>query len=721
MRVARVWIAAVLALCAWAAPAAGQEARCSRVVVFTLPGVTWSQVRAVRPPHLLEAAARGAAASVSVRTIGPRTSYGAGFATIGAGARVEAPDVLAPPAQVTHGEAFDAVRAPGLAELRQSADTAGYGARPGALGSALEDIGAYALGNADLGRPPPLAFGAGRWTILAAMDRRGVAGHARVGSELTEESPGSPYATATDEDALWPAVDRALRRRCGVTFVDHGDLERAEQLALATATPRSEANARALVAADALLGHILGSLDPRRDLLLAVSPTSPAWLPDAHLGVALAVGPEFPAGSTLRSAATRRPGLVTLPDVAPTVLHHLDIEAPVEMSGQRWVAVPGSGDRIEAAVDLDARTVFVDGMKSGVTWSFIAGVALVSSAAAAALWWPGRQPRPSWWRPALVAACLAVVAFPVATFLLGLLDAAALGPFWYPLVLVVLVVSLVAAALLSLRDDAARVGALCALTAAVLLADVVSGARLQMNTPLGYSPIVAGRFAGIGNLAFAVLSAAALTSAALLVHRRGPSRTTLAVAAGTFVLVAIVDGAPGFGSDVGGALAVVPGFAVALLVLSGRRPGWRFVAMSAVGALALVGILIAVDLARAPEDRTHLARLVEGVGERGGGFLLDTLRRKATANLDVLRSSAWTWLVPVQGAALAAILARPRETWTAWACADRAVSSIVVGGGLLALLGFAVNDSGIAVPAVMLSLFLPALIVLRMSSRRTSA
>ena len=44
----------------------------------------------------------------------------------------------------------------------------------------------------------------------------------------------------------------------------------------------------------------------------------------------------------------------------------------------------------------------------------------------------------------------------------------------------------------------------------LILIDVLVGARLQLNTLFGYTPTVAGWFAGIGNLAFAQISAGAV-------------------------------------------------------------------------------------------------------------------------------------------------------------------------------------------------------------------
>jgi hypothetical protein len=66
----------------------GSGAGCSRVVVFTLPGVTWEEVARVDPPHLMDAVEQGAMGSMAVRTITSRTSYASGFATLGAGSRM---------------------------------------------------------------------------------------------------------------------------------------------------------------------------------------------------------------------------------------------------------------------------------------------------------------------------------------------------------------------------------------------------------------------------------------------------------------------------------------------------------------------------------------------------------------------------------------------------------------------------------------------------------
>ena len=105
---------------------------------------------------------------------------------------------------------------------------------------------------------------------------------------------------------------------------------------------------------------------------------------------------------------------------------------------------------------------------------------------------------------------------------------------------------------------------------AVLVVDVLFGAPLQLSNPLGYSPLLAARFSGYGNLAYAALASAAVLLAGLLAHRIGGRRGVLTAIA-LLVVVFVVDGAPMWGSDVGGVLSILPAFAVTAYLLLGMR------------------------------------------------------------------------------------------------------------------------------------------------------
>jgi hypothetical protein len=251
-----------------------------------------------------------------------------------------------------------------------------------------------------------------------------------------------------------------------------------------------------------------------------------------------------------------------------------------------------------------------------------------------------------------------------------------------------------------------------------LMVDTIVGAPLQLRSVFGYSPLVGGRFSGVGNIAFSVLAATSLITGTLIVHRFSGSKRALTAAGALFVATVIVDGAPQLGADVGGVLALIPGFAVAWLLLARRRVTWKLVAVSIVVMLLAAGTFLAVDLARPEESRTHLARLFEDVRDRGVEVLTNTLDRKVTTNLRVFRSTIWTYLVPPVLASMAWLLMRPRGRWRRLANAYPRLRGGLVAGLVIAVIGFAVNDSGIVIPAVILSFLAPLALMMHLSMER---
>ncbi|MGH2748161.1 MAG: hypothetical protein ACRDKB_09585 [Actinomycetota bacterium] len=700
-------------------PAARAQPGCGRVALFTLPGVTWEEVRRVRPPSLLDAARDGAIGSMSVRTVSARLSYAAGYATLGAGGRIEGPETVTGTPIESPGEAESGFLSPvsvgALAGMRETAESVGFASVPGALGSALGGR-AVAIGNGDYGADAPSPTGYARWSLLVAMDEAGLVSSAATGPAFLIDDAAAPFGVRTDQDAIARAAEEALETSCdSAVVIDHGDLTRADRLAGLSAGERLVERAAALRAADELLERVRDMLRPE-DLLLIVTPTSPRYERATHLGVAIAVGGAFPAGSNLQSASTRRAGTVTLPDVAPTVLAHLGIERPSVMSGRAFVSVrhPGA-EPIASAVALDRETVFMDGIKQGIYVGFVVVQVLVYLIAIAlfALHRRGGQTdRRRLIEEGARTVALGVVAFPVATYLMGVTDGHRLGTGLFLGVLIALDVALVAIATIGLSAPLDRLLALTALTVFVLIGDLIFGAPLQLNTAFGYSPVVAGRFAGAGNTAFSILGAAALVTGALVVHRWGVDKRTLAIVGGLFVLVVIVDGAPQFGSDVGGVIALVPSFGITWLLFAGRRPELKVVLASVAVVVGVLGVFLALDFSRPPGERTHFARFVEDVRARGSDAVLETIGRKIRASLATFRGSIWAFFIPPALAVMAWLLTRPRDQWRLLARLYPRLREGLLGGLLLAVIGFAVNDSGISIPAVILSFLVPmALIV----------
>lgn len=682
-------------------------ATASKVIVFGIPKLGWSDIGTGALPTLDGLLRDGAVAATSVRTLAGRPTTTEGYATLGAGARVRA-DGLAGFAfesgtELEGGTAREAlerrtgypaagdvavVGAPATARLNEGRNLP---SQPGALGDALNRAGRTiaVVGNADTAppRPPrrPLLL---RPAAAAAMDGRGWVDAGAVGRELLTEDTTAPYGVRADPAAMRRAV-RAALVEADVVIVDPGDMDRAAEFA-AVATPAATAAARrvALASTDLLLADAVRAAGPDA-LVLVVSVVPPGK--DWHLTPMVASGKGVVAGY-LHSPSTRRLGVVTLTDVAPTVLAALGLPVGEGMIGHPLRYHQGTAD-LGMLRDTDRDAAFRETLYYPLTFWFIVLQALVYALAVVVCTRLGGTGRTA---AVLRSAALAVAAWPVATFVLRAIpDVAVLGVGAVPL-LVAIDAALVAAALrLGGQRPLGPLAWVCGATVALLVADLATGAQLQISSLLGYSYHSAARFTGLGNTAFGMLAATAILAACLHVHhapRRGEATITAACVLG---LVALADGAPSLGSDVGGILTLVPVFGLTLFVLSGRRLSWKAVGLAAAGAVVVVVVATGADLLRPAGSRTHLGELAARIGDEGLDPLRTTLDRKVAANLRSFRSP-WAWVIAIAAAYLLAVVAWARG----WARLLPPRSALRAGlAGVLAagVLGYAVNDSGAVV------------------------
>jgi hypothetical protein len=694
-------------------------------------------------PNIEAVLARSAIASTSVRTIGPTTDLGEGYATIGAGNRTAATVDVAGMAyepsfslewgnagevfQRRSGEGLEGASVVhlGMTEVTRRAERMLYGSEPGALGEAVRDAGlrTAVVANADVPDQD------GRQAALAVVDELGRIDAGSVGLDLLTFDPASPFGVALNPQVAGDAAVAAIAD-ADVTLVEASDLARADAYRpLSTPAAREQALERALASTDELVGRVAAELDPERDLLMLVGPDAPSLVDpgDQEQLTVFALSGAGTEPGLARSGTTRRAGYVTLPDVAPTVLDHLGIEIPDAMAGTAITSAGGGApteDDIAALVDVNDVAKFRDRAVGPVSVVYIVLQVVVYGLAVLAL----LGARPKLGRVAL-AGCLVVLAIPPVVFLSGLVPYDSLSVGGYTLAVLAAAGVVAAAAWAATRRHLLGPPlVLIGLSWLVNLVDVATGGRLQINTVFGYSPVVAGRFAGFGNLSFALTAIAAVAVGTGVwawprlrgrdgevvegVNRRG---WPLAAAAAVFAVTLVLDGLPTMGSDVGGVLAAGPGFAVALLLLAGAKVDIRRLLVIGLATVAVLGLFTALDLSRPADQRTHLSRFAESTLGGGAGTILG---RKLQANVSILTSSVWTWLVPVGLAFLAFLTWRSRGLLQRLQERVPGLRAFLVGGLLVATLGLAVNDSGVAIPAMMFGVALPyiAYLVIRTGS-----
>jgi hypothetical protein len=705
-----------------ATPAAPSAAKGRNVLVLSMPTMAWSDLYRGNTPNLDRLLDGSAVAALSVRDVVRSTSAVDGYAALSAGTRArgvgDSGEVLEPDEDffgVPAGSVFrrntGADPGGGVVSLAQPQvvhrnDRLPYDAEVGALGQALEDakvpraVIANAVGRFALGSPTFDREGGS-----ALVDEKGVVPEGAVSGALIEEDALAPFGVRYDLDAVMAAFGRVWDDG-GVVMVEASDLARVDRYrTMATSAQQARLRADALRSTDELVRRLLEQVDLSKDAVLVVGPYHSSA--GSHLTVAGLHAPGVAPG-LLRSATTRRGGFVTLVDIAPTILDLAGVSRPDSMEGrpfERTERGAASGKaRADDLVRVNKEAKFRDHMVAPVATLFVVLQAALLAVAVLAR----QQAERRRWLRGVAFAALAMLCYLPATYLAGQLPFYRWGEGAYYGFIAVVALGL--AGLAELGGRRHRLDPLflaLGLVFGLLVIDMVLGAPLQIDTVFGYSPTVGGRFAGMGNLAYGQFAAAAFLLAGLIVHRVADRRRAVALGLGVLALAVVIDGSPIWGSDVGGVLAFVPAIGVTASKLLRIPIRLKTLLVSASAAVLAIAVFAAIDLSRPSDQQTHLGRLVESISSDGWGSFATVVTRKLGANLGVITSTVWTAMVPL-ALVLAAYL-----LWRAPGAA-RAIRSAIPEalGGLLVVgvLGFALNDSGIAVPGVMIGVINAALV-----------
>lgn len=440
--------------------------------------------------------------------------------------------------------------------------------------------------------------------------------------------------------------------------------------------------AAAAAAVDRRVAEVLQAVGGSPVVIVAAS--SDGATGPAHLRPLVVAGPGWPHRELTSGTADRAP-YAQLIDVAPTVLSVLGVPIPAAMAGRpaRVTSSPVESFAHYADDDRHARAAPSLALRGTLTWFGFSLIVLL------AMRWAVAR------RTALVLARLLAPAFAVSCLLNEL-------PWWRWSHVWFGVLLLAGCALVAAAETAVRRGARwgwfpvgLTLTATVLGIDQLTGSHLQLSAPLGDDPLSAGRFHGMGNLAFAAFGVAVLLLAGLTAGRM-PRRTGVVAAAAICLAAVILDGAPSLGDDLGGVLALVPASLVLIGVVAGIRFTWpRAVAVAIVAILVAVGVALA-DYARPASHQTHVGRFVGRVLHGGAGA---ELHRKFDASVGSIGLNAGTILVVV---ALGLVLVHRTEICRYL----RRVPGLPAGAAaavVLAVVGSALNDSGIVVAAMVVT------------------
>lgn len=705
------------------------------VVLVGVTGLRWDDVGSLTTPALWELSHDGSVGAVAARSVATRSCPADGWLAVSAGAR--SADLPADDRTCRSlREPGESGVVPGWEDYVAAAEAESYGARPGTLGRVLAEAGATAVG-------------IGPGAAIALADPQGVPVGEHLRAPATPRALGGLVRDAADADLLVvdagqirdPGYGTAPRLPSADPSADPGTEEPVEEAPLGGAPESSDlpgsesivepSRAQQAVTVDATVGAVLDALAGRDATVLVVSLADSGRIA-LQLAAATGPRPDGPdyAESLLTSGSTRQPGVVQTTDVTPTLLALLGLldEAPALPGAEiRPVAgAPTGGARVAGLLDVQQEASAVSRVSGTFSTRLVLAQAVLFVAAAIVLTRrgpsDGRRLRPA--LRVLQVAALALGAAPVASFLVGLVpwwrSDRPVTTFWWALLGIIALITAASLAGPWRRHVLGPAGVVAGVTVVTLVADALVGSPLVVDAPMGAHRIMAARFYGFSNQAFALITAAGVLVAVVAVDallRAGRRRLAVGTVAATGLVLAVVDGAPQWGADFGGPPAIFVAFAMLAVAVAGRRVSWRIVLLVGVVGTVLVLGFAFLDWLRPAADRTHLGRFFATVLDGG---LWDVVWRKVSVNLRVLTS--WRYFVPaIGGIALTwLVLAGPRPRRGAllgegspMAALSRAVPLLrpaVAAAGVALTIGFLMNDSGIVVLATGIAVAVPCLV-----------
>src|SRR5215472_588036 len=278
------------------------------------------------------------------------------------------------------------------------------------------------------------------------------------------------------------------------------------------------------------------------------------------------------------------------------------------------------------------------------------------------------------------------------------------------------------------RDPMGPAGVVGAITLVVIGLDVMTGSRLQLNTPFGLNVLWGGRLYGEDNNTVGLYAASAVLCAAWLGGailrstawgqpgesgwRGARGRAVLAVS-GVALFAVVASGWPGFGAKVGGTIAMVPGLVLLIMAVAGVRITPRRVALALVSGAAVIAAFALVSYLTPVAGHSDIGAFAGQALHGGGG---GTLQRKISTNLSSLTGTPYNLIIPLALIGLGVLLLRP--TWFGAGSLVQARRKVPLLGitlaviWLMGLLGWFAEDSGVAVPGAMFPFVLPLAIAM---------
>ncbi len=552
----------------------------------------------------------------------------------------------------------------------------------GALGDNLHNSGhkTAVFGNSDT------ADSFIRTNGLIAMDSSGLIDYGNVNDVLIDDN-SYPFSIRTDFNRILSEIGK-IKSKASFVIIETGDLDRLNQYSTnLTEETFLDQRKKILLNIDFFLENLILEIIDNKSMLLIVSPNSPEGRLDNSRLSPLIIWDGGEKKGVLESGTTRRNGIISNIDIAPTITDYL--EAGNNNFAGHVIRSIYTDEKLDSIINLNNRINLVSYLRVpylnfysslimviiilGTFFAFIKGCKLNKVFSTINL------------------SLLLITILPIIFLLIARFERLSSITFFFIFLLLMLGLLFIVRFIKAKN----RMLFLLTITYFSLVIDLVLGGNLLRYSVLSYDPIIGARFFGIGNEFAGVILTTMIMLAALYMDKTKGHKVFLLILPLTILCVSH----PNIGANLGGTISILFASITYLLYIFKVKIDLKKIIFIGIIVLMFVLFMGVIDIYINPNP-THLGRTFLMILNKGPMPIISVILRKALMNVKLMGSSIWSKVL------LISILS---EICLLLGCRKRIVSimknSRFFSGGIISTLigcivGLLVNDSGVLLASI---------------------
>lgn len=549
----------------------------------------------------------------------------------------------------------------------------------------IHGYAASVYGNADEGEKRQ------RYAAFLTMDGTGATDYGSIASDSLMPDATRTFGVRTNYAYLLEKW-KEDRSNSKLSVIELGDLSRLFAKKKWFTDPQFSAQKETLLREiDQFIGNVMSNLAAGERLIVLSPSVNSDAVQSNHLLTPIALFGKGIEAGMLTSSTTERRGVVTLLDVAPSILSWLGISPPDTMGGQQLEVIPSRAADLFLNREVE-RITTVYTQRPSILYSYITYQVAVLLVGLMLL-----LKKLTAYYPWLKAPLLSLLVAPLSFLWMSVYESIGMAGY----LIAFMTITSVCAYLLSRLSFRAACGIASAANLLFLIGDGLMGGPLGKYSVLGYDPIIGARFYGMGNEYMGVVIGSAILLNAVWLEgreKRAWQRVSLLLA---FAAIVVFFAVPFWGTNAGGALAATIAFGFTWLRFfpGGGGSTWKKAFFYVTLPLIGLSMLFLFNFVLHSNAVSHIGRAFQALAAGDVEEIRGIVWRKFEMNWKLIQHSSWSKLFITALFAMVVLIWRPIGRIRQWNVCYPSYTAGFAGIIIGAIAALLLNDSGIVAAA----------------------